>query len=288
MLSAGIPHPRRTLLIALSVSAASWLSIAWGAAEMAAAGVETTRTAAMVGLAIIPAIFGPLLALNVWWAARIVAALRRGENVVGRWRTPPEALRAFASEDKARSALGPELFNDWGPPRRPPPEGVDIIFGKDGVLAHETYVPLTRAGFYTFGHVGLLPRAPLSIEFATTATHVGGGTAIVVRRTRNALRFPILRADCPAALKVLEHYRRPETGTIAADPDFYASRVRFGLIAAPICLLFAGAGFVLSRLAPEDNILPMLMMIFGGVFGVGALLIALLAAIIGRVKRRRG
>jgi hypothetical protein len=287
MLSVGIPKPRRTLAIVLAVSAASWLSIIWGAAEMAVTGAETTRTGAMIGIAILPATLGPLMALNVWWAVRIVEALRLGESVVGRWRVSAEQLQAFAAGDTARSSHGLAYLNDWTSPRTPPPEGVEIIFGKDGVVAHDTYFTLSKAGLYTFGAVGILPHSPLSIEFTTTSTHVGGATAVVIRRTPGVLRFPITSADCPQALKVRDHYRRPETGTIAANPNFYRSRVRLGLTAAPVCLLIAGGGFALQSHLARDHLLPQLMMIFGGVFGVGALLLAVLAALIGRAKSRR-
>jgi hypothetical protein len=287
MLSAGIPKPRVALRITLAVSVLSWLSVAWGAAEMAGTGKETTRTAAMIGIALLPAILGPLMALNIWWAVRIVTALRRGEGVVGRWRLTTGEIGTFVAEDRNRSLRGLEYINDWTAPRRPPSDGVEIIFGKDGVVAHDAYFTLSKAGFYTFRGVHILAHSPLSIEFATTATTVSGATAIAVRRTPGALRFPIPRADDPEVLKVLEHYRRPETGTIAANRDFYSSRMRFGLIAGPVCLLFAGAGFALQLLIAGDDILPMLMMIFGGVFGVAALLLAGIAAFIGRAKRTR-
>lgn len=288
MLSAGIPRPRRALKITAAIAVGSWLSVAWGAFEMAATGVETTRTALMIGVALLPAIIAPLMAINFWWATRIEAALRRGEGAIGRWRIPAQALATFIVEDRERSSHGMAYMNDWTPPRAPPAEGIEIIFGTNGVLAHDTYFTLSKTGFYTFGRVGLLPRSPLSIEFETKTTHVSANSAVIVRRIRSVLRLPITRADCPETKRVLDHYRRESAGTIAANPDFYPNRVRFGLIAAPICLVFAGAGFVLQHQGIDFGILPTLMTIVGGVFAFTAILIAVLAAIVGRARRKRG
>ncbi len=284
MPNTGVRNPGRSVLIALAVTLLAWGSVAWGAWEMDATGMETTRSAVMIGIGLLPAMFGPFLVLNFWAGVRVIAALRQGKGVIGRWRIPQADLAAFMAEDTKRNSHGPEYWNDWTPPRAAPPEGIEIVFVGNGVLVSDTYFILPNFGPIRFERVGILPMNPVSIEYVMVAPYV---TRFSYRQTRSALRLPIPRADDPQALKVLDHYQQVLAGKVVSNPDFYRNRVRFGLAAALVLLPFAGLGARLDQNGFGQVDVPSIMVIFGGIFGCGALLLALFAWVLGQRQRLR-
>lgn len=285
MPNTGVRNPGRSVLIASAMTAIAWGSVAYGFWEMSVAGVETARSAAMIGLGLLPAILGPFFVFNFWVGMRVIAAVRRGENVIARWRIPAAALDAFKIEDAARNRRGMQYLNDWTPPRQVPVDGVEILVARNGVLVHDAYFVLPNFGPIRFERVGILSADPLSIEFVTVAPRVD---RFSYREVRSVLRLPIPHADDPQALQALDHYRQVLAGKIASNPDFYANRVRFGLIAALVLLPVAGIGLALKRDGFDQVDLPLIMMIFGGIFGLGALLLAIVAWILGRRARPGG
>jgi hypothetical protein len=282
MPNTGVRNPARSVLIALVITLLAWGAVAYGFWEMNATGVETTWTAAMIGIGLLPAIFGPFVVLNFWAGVNVIAAIRRGEGVIARWHIPAADLAAFKAEDDKRSRHGMEYLNDWTPPREVPPEGIEIVFAGNGVLVQDTYFILPNFGPIRFERVGILTGHPLSIEYVMVAPYV---TRFSARQTRSVLRLPILRADDPQALKVLDHYRQVLAGKVASNPDFYPNRVRFGLIAASVLLPIAGLGAALDQNGFDQVDVPSIIVIFGGIFGVAALLLALVAWILGRRQR---
>ena len=292
MFSGGIRNPVLQLRIALAITLVSWALILWGLLEMRAAGWADERSSGTkIGLGMLPGIIGPFMVLNFWSAVRIVAALRRGENVLARWHVPAATLAEFVPEDIKRNGLGSEYVNDWKPPRTLPPGGVDIIFGADGVVVHNSYFALVTSGPYLFQKVGLLPHSPRSIEFLTVTTHSGGNST--TRRFPAVLRLPLPEAptttDHPDALKVVDHFRRVRTGEVVTNPNFYPRRVRIGAIGAAIFLPIALIGFFLERQGdPDRGQVPGLMLGIGLLFGGASLILALLATYIGRGQRQRG
>jgi hypothetical protein len=289
MLSAGIHNPRRNLAIALGVTLLAWASIAWGILEMQANGwEETTASGLKIGLAMLPALFGPFMILNFWWAVRIVAALKHGKKVLGRWQVSGGTLSTFLTQDADRSNHGPTYLNDWKAPSAPPVDGIEVIFGTNGVLVQDSYFALGTSGPYKFTAVGILPAYPLSIEFVTVATFVSSISAVTIRRFPAVLRLPITGADCPDALRVLDHYRKVLAGEIDPNPGFYQRRIRIGLIGAAIFGTIAVTGFVIGPQSPDYFDLPSLMMIFGSIFTFASLLLATLAWILSRRQRSTG
>jgi hypothetical protein len=276
MLSNGIRNPQRSLFIAAAITLAAWISLALGIWEYQATGVESVRSGLMIALAILPAAIGPLLVWNFWSAIHIMYALRRGEGVLARWRFPAEQYSGFVAEDDKRSSLGIEFANEWTPPQVPPPDGIDVIFGRDRVLVHDTYFPLGLYGPFRFVKVGIVPHSPLSLEFVTISTAVTGGTTTNIRRTPGVLRLPLDRADSAEAALVVQHYRDVLAGRATFDPEFYLRRMRIGLIGAAIFLPIVGIGYVLEHFGGYGDA-PLVAMIFGGIFGGAALVLAGLA-----------
>lgn len=233
------------------------------------------------------------MVFNFWYAVRLVAAMRRGENVLARWHIDAEALAAFMPENTKRDGHGAEYVNDWKPPRAPPPDGIDIIFGADCVVAHDSYFALVGNGPYRFLKVGLLPHSPRSIEFVTVTTFSSVETT--TRRFTAVLRLPLPQpqtqpsGDCPDASGIVDHYRRVLAGTVVANPNFYRRRIRIGLIGAAMFLPVALIGLMLElNGAPDRGDLPSILLIVGIILGGTAMILALLAAYLDRRQRRRG
>jgi hypothetical protein len=224
----------------------------------------------MIGLAMLPAILGPFVMLNFWWGVQVFASIRRGDDVIARWRIPAAQYGAFLVEDEKRSRHGLAYLNDWTPPREVPPEGIDVHFVRNGVLVYDTYFGLSNFGPFRFEKVGILPAYPLSIEFLTTSLVVN---RFSTRQTRSVLRLPIPDANDHEVLKALNHFRDVLAGKILSNPDHFPSRVRWGLISAAICFPVAAAGAVLIWLAPGLGDLPWYLLILGGIFGFAALLL---------------
>jgi hypothetical protein len=284
MPNTGVRNPGRNLLIALAITLISWAAVAWGFSQIEGDGVEPSWSGAMAGIGLLPAILGPFVVLNFWWGIQVFASIRRGESVMARWHIPAAHLTDFRVEDEKRSSHGLAYFNDWTPPRKVPPEGINVHFTRNGVLVHDTYFGLSNFGPYRFERVGILPGHPLSIEFLTTSLVVNRFSA---RQTRSVLRLPIPSAEDPEALKVLDHYRQVLAGKVSSNPDFYPNRVRVGLAAALVLLPIAGLGAALDQNGFVEVDVPSIITIFGGVFGLGALLLALIAWVLGR-KAARG
>lgn len=286
MFSAGIRNPRRSLLICVAITLAAWASIAWGVFEMNAAGQETLGSGLKIGLALLPAILAPLMALNFWGAMKVFAAIRRGEKQVARWTVTAAELAEFAASEKAHNARGIESMNDWTPPREASSSGIEVIFVADGVLVGDTYFSLTTRGLFRFTGVRMLIEGPPVIAFRTFTTYANRfGT----RTTGGELRIPVALRAGEDVVRVVTHYERVLTGEVIANPNFYQSRMRFGLIGAPIFLAVAALGFVLGTNDVGEGAIsiPSLMVIIGLVTGIAMLVLALAAWLLGRAQARK-
>ena len=286
MFSAGIRNPRRSVLICVAITLAAWAVIAWGVFEMQAAGQETQSSGMKIGLALLPAILAPLMALNFWRGMKLFAAIRRGEKQITRWTVTAAELAEFTASDKARNALRGDNCNDWTPPREPPPAGIEVIFVTDGVLVGDTHFALVTTGLFRFSGVRMLIEGPPVIAFRTFTTYANRfGT----RTTGGELRIPVSRFAGDEVIKVVAHFEGVGAGKIIANPDFYRRRMRFGLTAAPIFLAIAAVGFVLGPNDVSDGSvsIPSLMVITGIVFSVAALVLALAAGLLDRAQRRK-
>jgi hypothetical protein len=273
------------MLICVAITVAAFASIAWGVWEMQAAGQETLGSGLKIGLALLPAILGPLMVWNFWWATNVFAAIRRGEKQIARWTITAAELAEFAAIDKARDTRGIEHLNDWSPPREPS-SGIEVIFVPDAVLVGDTYFSLANKGLFRFTGVRMLSGSLPAIAFRTLTTYANRfGT----RTTGGELRIPVAPLAGADAAGVVAHFEEVVAGKIIANPDFYRTRVRFGLIGAPIFLAVAALGFVLgpNDVSDGDISIPSLMVIFGLVIGIAMLVLALAARLLGGAQRRK-
>lgn len=285
MFSPGIRNPQRSVLICVAVALLSWASIAWGVVEMRAEGQETSGSGLKIGLAMLPAIIAPLMALNFWGGMRVIASIRRGGKTIARWTVSAADLAAFAASNKARNAMGSEHHNDWSPPRDLPSSGIDITFVPDAVLVGDTYFALVTMGPFRFSHVWMLSEGAPAIAFRTLLTLANRFGA---RTTAGELRIPVPASARPEAAKVVAHFEAVAAGKVIPNPDFYPRRMRFGLVAAPIFLALAAVGFASgpSDFSDGDISIASLMVIVGLTAGIAALILALAAWMLGRAQRR--
>lgn len=286
MFSPGIRNPRRSVLICVAVTLVACASIAWGVLEMQAAGQETQSSGMKIGLALLPAILGPLMALNFWGGMKVIAAIRRGERQIARWTVPADEFAEFVASNNARNALRGETVNDWSPPRGPPSSGIEVIFVPDGVLVGDTYFPLITTGLFRFSGVRMMIEGPPVIVFQTFTTYANRfGT----RTTGGELRIPVALRAGDQAIKVVTHFEGVSAGKIIANPNFYRRRMRIGLIGAPIFLAIAALGFVLSPNDMSDGSIsiPSLMVVGGLVFGIASLILALAARLLSDAQLRK-
>lgn len=286
MFSAGIRNPQRSVLICVVIALLSWASIAWGVFEMYATGQETESSGLKIGLALLPAIIAPLMALNFWWGIKVIASIRRGEKLIARWTVTAAELAEFAASDKTRSALGSEHLNEWSPPREPLASGIDVAFVPDGVLVGDTYYALTTTGPFRFTHVWLLSGGAPAVAFRTLLTLANRfGT----RTTVGELRIPVPDTASPEAARVVAHFESVRTGAVIANPNFYRRRMRIGLIGAPVFFAIAALGFVLGPddMSNGDISIPGLMVIIGIAVGVTMLILALAAWLLDGAQRRK-
>jgi hypothetical protein len=285
--SAGIRNPGRSFLICVAITLAALGSIAWGVIEMQMAGQETLSSGLKIGFAILPAIIGPLMAWNFWWGTKVFASIRRGENVIGRWTVTAAELAEFADIDKVRSAQGSDVLNEWSPPRETPSSGIEVIFAKDAVLVGDTYFALSITGPFRFTSVRMLSGSQQTIAFQALLTLANRFGA---RTMAGELRIPVSRAASAEAGKVVTHFAGVAAREIVANPDFYRSRIRFGLLAAPVCFAVAALGFVLRSILgwSEDGLDPAtLLTIIGLIAGFTALVLALAAKLLDNAQRRK-
>lgn len=286
MFSAGVRNPRRSFLICVVVTLAALASIAWGVFEMNATGQETLATGLAIGLAILPAVMGALMAWNFWWAMKVFASIRRGENVIGRWSVTAEELTEFVGIDKVRDAQGSDVLNEWSASREAAPSGIEVRFVKDAVLVGDTYFPLTLIGPFRFTGVRMLSGSQQTIAFRTLLTLANRFGA---RTTAGELRIPVSRGASAQAGEVVTHFARVAAREIVASPNFYRSRIRGGLIAAVVGFAVAALGFVLRSVlgSREDGLDATLVIAIGLVVAGGGLVLALLAKLLDNKQRAK-
>ncbi len=282
----GVRNPRRNFLICISVTLAAWAFLAWGAYEVSTEETETVGAALKVGLAILPAIFGPAAAYNFWRGMKVFEAIRRGEKEIGRWTVTAAELAEFAVLDDARNAHGGEYYNVWTRPRELPPAGLEIIFVADGVLVGDTYFGLVTTGVFKFTRVGLLPLEMPTIEFVTVTTVAN---RFSVRTSIGVLRLPIARLAAAEGTRVVDHFRRVAAREIIVNEGFYRGRMRFGLIAAPIFFVAAAAGVAMNAIGAGDDDGAISFLLIGIGLGCGTvmLILALAAWLMHRAQVRK-
>ena len=283
----GMRNPPGMVLFFLVLTIASAAAVAWGALTMTDANEASAQGAAVaVGLAVGVISAGMLyIAIRGW---RLALALGRGEGVLARWTVSPDDYKTFVANDAARNALGPEYQNDWTPPEESPPGGLEVVFGKDIVRVGDRHFGLVNTGMFVFEGVQILPENPLAIEFGTRATSLSkGASSVHVNVVTGLLRIPIGRLARADAARVLDHYKRVDSHEIVVNPGFYKGRMRFGLIAAPVCFVAAALGYLMQEAGIATIEVNLVLMIGGIIAGLGALVLALIAAWLSHLQYAR-
>lgn len=286
MHNTGLRDPRRNWFISLAGTLVAWAFVAWGALEMREAGQDALGPGLKVGLALLPAIFGPFMIYNFWLGMKVFAAIRRGENEIGRWTVTAAELTEFSARNKALDALGGENLNVWTAPREPLPGGLEVIFVADGVLVGDTYFGLASTGMFKISDIRILSESPPIIAFRAVTTWAN---RFGIRTSVGTLRIPVSRAASAEAAKVLGHFERVDRREVIANPGFYRGRMRAGLIGAPFFLAVSAVGFALSSTGRFDinNDVSGALIIIGLVLSIAMLILALAAWLLGRAQRRK-
>ncbi len=274
MRNRGLSNPGLNMGICVAGVVLSALSILWGVAEMDALGHETSASGLKIGIAIPVGVICFFMFFNFLWGYRLIAAMRRGEKVIGRWTVTPEEAEAFRADDKRRGDAGYD--NDYKLPKKIPPGGIEVIFTDSAVLVGGAYFGLVTTGMFKFEGVQMLPDNPLALEFGTVMTTFAGGNSVRVYRATGLLRVPVSRAGRDEAVKVLGHFSAVDQRRTLVNPNFYVRRIRWGLIAAPLFFLMAAMGFGLNE-AGVQGVVPLLMAVTGVIAGIGGLVLAMLA-----------
>ena len=275
------------MLICVAVTLVAWAFVAWGAFEMHQTGEETLGSGLKIGLALLPALLGPLAILNFRLGTKVFAAIRRGEDEIARWTVTAAELAEFSAYDGALNALGDENLNDWSPPRQSPPAGVEVIFVTDGVLVGDTYFGLINTGPFRFTGVWMLAESPPAIAFRTITTLANRFGA---RTTVGALRIPVSRTASAEAARVLGHYRRVHEGGLVSPRLQRRRRLvgRLAMIGTPIAFAVAAVGFVLKSkgMYSDANDISGVMIVLGLLTGGAMLIVGLVAWRLGRAQPR--
>jgi hypothetical protein len=281
-------NPGRNSLICLAITAAGVLSIWSGIAEMNAAGEETDGSALKIGIGLAVAAVGAIGLYNFLFGMKVMRNVRRGRREIARWTVTAGEFDEFRTEDAARNALGPAYRNDYTPPKRSPAGGIEVVFLEDGVSVGGTFFGLTTTGMHRFAGVQMLPRAPLAIEFGIVLTALSPkASSTRLDQIVSVLRVPLSRLAPDAAAKVFEHFRRVDAREIIVNPGFYRGRMWAGLAAATILFPIAAGGFWLNAVGADWGDVPLYMAVGGVVAGLGGLLLAFAAWLVGQKQRRR-
>ena len=285
MRNRGVRRPGRSVLICAAMAIGGSLSVWSGAAEMNALGHETPSTALRIGVGLLAAILGTLFLFNFVWGMRVIAAMRRGRDVIARWTVPAQTFDRFREIDRQLGTT--ERDNDYRVPRRTPARGMDVVFSTDGVLIGDTFFGLASTGLSRFTHVWVRPSNPPVIEFGTMLTSVVAEPHARLHRSAGVLRVPVARDAHAEAGRVIRHFEDVIARRVIVKPGFWRRRIRLGLGAAAVFAIAAGIGFALRERNSELGNVPLVLAVAGVIFAIGGLLLALIAFSL-HVKQHRG
>lgn len=129
----------------------------------------------------------------------------------------------------------------------------------------------------------------MAFEFRLTLFSMSKNSSggVITRRIPYVVRAPIATTATAGAKRVLEHYRDVLARRTIVKPDFYPSRVRFGLIAAAVSAAVFVAGMGLEMAGISLGVTTLVMAVAGAVVCIGGLVLAALAYILGLKQRRK-
>jgi hypothetical protein len=213
------PHRWRGIALAFFASGIVALPMAFLLPE-AAAG-DTARGLLFI-YGVMALLFGGGIAFFRHLEARAQASLRRGENIIARWRVDVATWREFiALNDRINQdpdGLPNELSLDLR--KDVPANGVEVIAGETAVQVDDSIHTLPRRGTPEITHAELNSSRvrPSYIEFHLYYPGGGAGASGVPRSpTRTALRFPVAPDALRDAERVVAHY----SGSLPGKPDFF-------------------------------------------------------------------
>lgn len=169
--------------------------------------------------------FGGDAAISLHRNLRAKAALARGEDVIARWRLSPEQWRAFLALDGRAPDSGPGPANELTPRDDIPPDGVEVIVGRDAVLVDGSIHRIPQHGAPEVLSAELRDNdgvgAPATIELRLKYPGVGASSSGAPRGpTYTRLCFPLPGPAWRDARRVVAHFNRDLPGT----PDFFHGR----------------------------------------------------------------
>ena len=198
--------PARNALLSALLTIAGAVLIAFGATG------QSGSPLLMLGL--FPALLGPIGFVYYLKAAGTVRDLRSGRTSIARWTVSAEQFARFCAED-ARLATSGAAANFYQAPRTMLADGVDVVFGDNGVLLGDTYFPLSLNGGRRVMHVREVVSSPPYIEFGMILSTRArtSNTTMATQRTAYTLRVPVaLGAERQAAQVARRYSDRVTTG----------------------------------------------------------------------------
>ncbi len=285
MQSRGARNPGRNALVCLAVAVASAIAIWTGVRDMAALGHETGSTALRIGAGLFLLIISAIFSLNFFWGYRIVENLRSGRTRFSGWTVTPADYDLFREIDGNFAKRGEA--NDYRALKAVPPEGVAVLFSRDGVLIGDRYFGLASTGLNRFGDAAIIRSEPPMLEFAMVTTTATNLSVFRVFRIHSVLRVPVASNAAIQAEKVAGHFQAVLRNEVIVNPGFWKLRIRIGLIGAAICAALAGTGFLLADRNDELDNIPLFLAVAGTILAIGGLVLALKSWSFDRSRRPR-
>jgi len=193
----GITQPALKASIALAAALAGAAALAWGFVDDAPPAAHTLGAMALA--------LGILAALNYFYAQSLMRRVRRGEDLIARWRVSPCTLTRFEQAERARK----RGKNNWRGWRKHRPQGLDVIFAREAVVVGDTYFTLRKGGMSRITHVHIERGAVDHIQFAMTLTIAGAGSQPHTARYRGHLRIPVADNAGVEAARVVAYFASP-------------------------------------------------------------------------------
>jgi len=209
---------RRNISLAVSLSGAIALTLAAFVPDTA---MSMTVRGPLIAYGLMAFFCGAMFTWFIQQMIQAKAALLRGEDVLARWVVDANALRAFVAAGHEVEAGPPPRYNDFTMPKNIPPDGIQIIVGKEGILIGESIQVLKRRSTPEVTHAGVYtdaagaPFAYMQLYYPAYSTRHG------THPPRYAmLRFPVPASALPQAEAAMAYYREGRPG----EPDFFHGR----------------------------------------------------------------
>lgn len=271
-------NPARKALFCAAIIAIGALLVWFGAHEHGRAA-ESGLAIASIALGIPAVAFGLIFLVQALLLARGRSKLLAGNDVLARWHVAPADWDRFRAFDSARAASEPfQLANDLWIRKTTPPQGVDVIIGKNSLIVDDSYHVLRPYGLPELRAINRLVatgNAPECLEFR------------LAYPTRSGSRYTTLRIPVPSlargeSLRVYDWFeprlRRKPALALRNTGRTYRICLVFGIG----CLAAFAIGWMLVaaggyRIEEEDfgSVAPFVLMLVGSIGVVFALLLAL-------------